>query len=71
MTDWGAHHNDIAYRAIGLLAPTTVESKVLAQPIPGGYTTFAEYTVKYTYSNGVVLNINTTKDDSIFGSVVI
>jgi len=70
MTDWGAHHNDIAYWAIGLLAPTTVESKVLAQPIPGGYTTFAEYTVKYTYSNGVVLNINTTKDDSIFGSVV-
>jgi hypothetical protein len=70
MTDWGAHHNDIAYWAIGLLAPEKVESKALAQPIPGGYTTFSEYEVNYTYSNGVRLNIKTTKDDSIFGSVV-
>jgi predicted dehydrogenase len=70
MTDWGAHHNDIAYWAIGLLAPDEVESKALTQPIPGGYTTFSEYQVNYTYSNGVRLNIKTTKDDSIFGSVV-
>ena len=70
MTDWGAHHNDIAYWAIGVLAPDKVESKALAQPIPGGYTTFSEYEVNYTYSNGVRLNIKTTKDDSIFGSVV-
>ena len=70
MTDWGAHHNDIAYWAIGLLAPTQVESTVLAQPIPGGYTTFSEYRVNYTYSNGVRLNIRTTKDDSIFGEAV-
>ncbi len=70
MTDWGAHHNDIAYWAVGLLAPTKVETKVLSDPIPGGYTTFAEYQVNYTYANGVGLNIKTTKDDSIFGSVV-
>ena len=70
MTDWGAHHNDIAYWAIGLLAPTKVEATVLSQPIPGGYTTFAEYEVRYTYANGVGLNIHTTTDDSIFGGVV-
>jgi len=70
MTDWGAHHNDIAYWAIGLLAPRTVESRALAQPIPGGYTTFSEYEVKYTYENGVVLNIRTTTDDNIFGEYV-
>jgi predicted dehydrogenase len=70
MTDWGAHHNDIAYWAIGLLAPRTVESRVLAQPIPGGYNTFSEYEVNYTYENGVRLSIYTTKDDSIFGSKV-
>ena len=68
MTDWGAHHNDIAYWAIGLLAPRTVEAKVLAQPIPGGYDAFSEYEVNYVYENGVRLVIHTTKDDSIYGA---
>jgi predicted dehydrogenase len=67
MTDWGAHHNDIAYWAIGLLAPTKVESKHFSEPIAGGYNAFAEYEVNYTYANGVGLQINTTKDDSIYG----
>ena len=67
MTDWGAHHNDIAYWAIGILAPTHVESKRLSEPIPGGYTTIADYSVKYTYANGIDLNINSTEDETIFG----
>src|SRR5271165_753772 len=46
MTDWGAHHNDIAYWAIGLVAPREIEATPLSQPIPGGYTTFAEYDVR-------------------------
>lgn len=70
MTDWGAHHNDIAYWAIGLLAPREVESTVLVQPVPGGYTTFSEYEVRYTYANGTKLSIFTTKDDNIFGGKV-
>ncbi len=70
MTDWGAHHNDIAYWAIGLLAPRTVSSRVLAEPVIGGYTTFSEYEVNYTYDNGVRLNIRTTRDDSIYGAKV-
>jgi len=67
MTDWGAHHNDIAYWAVGLLAPTKVESTRFAEPVPGGYTAFSDYEVRYTYENGVGLNIRTTKADSIFG----
>ena len=51
MTDWGAHHNDIAYWAIGLLAPQRVESRVLAEPIPGGFTAHSDYRVSYTYAN--------------------
>lgn len=70
MTDWGAHHNDIAYWAIGLLAPRTVASRVLVQPIPGGYDTYSEYEVDYTYENGVRLGIRTTTDDSIYGAKV-
>ncbi len=70
MTDWGAHHNDIAYWAIGLLAPRDVQSTILTQPVAGGYTTFSEYEVRYTYANGIKLTILTTKDDSIFGAKV-
>jgi predicted dehydrogenase len=57
MTDWGAHHNDIAYWAIGLLAPREVSSYILAQPIPGGYDTFSEYEVNYTYRAGGNLRV--------------
>lgn len=69
MTDWGAHHNDIAYWAIGLLAPSHVESTRLSQPIPGGYTAIADYAVRYTYSNGIGLNINSTEDDTLGGEI--
>lgn len=69
MTDWGAHHNDIARWAIGLPGPVAVEGKPLAQPIPGGYTAFSEYDVTYTYANGVVHHARTTKADTIFGTV--
>ena len=67
MTDWGAHHNDIAYWAIGLLAPRDVTAQHFSEPVPGGYNTYADYEVNYTYANGIRLQINTTKDDSIFG----
>jgi len=67
MTDWGAHHNDIAYWAVGQVAPRTVESTVLEQPVPGGYNAISDYEVRYEYADGVRLNIRTTKDDSIYG----
>jgi predicted dehydrogenase len=70
MTDWGAHHMDIGYWAVGLPAPVLVEGKSLATPIPGGYTTISEYEVRFTYANGVVFNVRTTADDSPFGGVI-
>jgi predicted dehydrogenase len=70
MTDWGAHHMDIAYWAIGLSAPTKIESRALSQPIPGGYTTIADYEVKFSYPNGVVLNVRSTPDDDPFGGTI-
>ena len=70
MTDWGAHHNDIALWAIGLPGPVAVEGKALVQPIPGGYTAISEYEVKFVYASGVVQTVKTTKDDNIFGGMV-
>ncbi len=70
MTDWGAHHNDIALWAIGLPGPVSIEGTPLAQPIPGGYTAFSEYDVNFAYENGVAHQVLTSKDDSIFGGVV-
>lgn len=70
ITDWGAHHNDIAFWATGAKGPTDVEGKVLVEPIPGGYTAPSEYEVLFTYANGVKHYIKTTKDDNIFGGVV-
>lgn len=69
MTDWGAHHNDIALWAVGLPGPVSVEGKPLAQPVPGGYTAYSEYEVKFTYGNGVVHHVRTTKADNIYGGV--
>jgi len=55
MTDWGAHHNDIALWAMGLdrSGPVTIDGRALVEMIPGGYTATSEYRVEYTYANGV------------------
>lgn len=55
MTDWGAHHNDIALWALGLnpSGPVEIEGVPTVKMIPGGYTAASEYDVHYTYANGV------------------
>jgi predicted dehydrogenase len=55
MTDWGAHHNDIAMWGMGSdgSGPVSVESQLLEQPIPGGYTAPSAYKVIYRYPNEV------------------
>lgn len=70
MTDWGAHHNDIARWAIGAEGPEAVEAQVLAEPIPGGYTAISAYEVAFTWPNGVKQITKSTPDDNIFGGVV-
>jgi predicted dehydrogenase len=69
MTDWGAHHNDIALWGIGLPGPVAVEGKPLVTMIPGGYTAFSEYQVEYTFANGLMLNIRSTAAEDPFGTV--
>jgi predicted dehydrogenase len=70
VTDWGAHHNDIARWAIGLDGPVDVEAKVVTAPIPGGYETPSEFEATLTWANGVKHVVKTTPDDSPFGAVL-
>jgi predicted dehydrogenase len=69
MTDWGAHHNDIARWAVGLAGPVAIEGAALTQPIPGGYTAFSDYEVIFTYANGVRQIDKSTRDETIYGGV--
>jgi len=70
VTDWGAHHNDIARWAIGLDGPTEVEARALTQPIPGGYTTPSEFEATLAWANGVTQVVKTTPDDTPYGGVI-
>jgi predicted dehydrogenase len=70
VTDWGAHHNDIARWAIGLDGPVNVRAKALTEPIPGGYTTPSEFEATLGWGNGVTQIVKTTLDDSPFGAVL-
>jgi predicted dehydrogenase len=55
LTDWGAHHNDIALWGLGKerSGPVHVVGNQLVEPVPGGYTAASQYQVKYVYDNGV------------------
>ncbi|MEK7677275.1 MAG: Gfo/Idh/MocA family oxidoreductase [Verrucomicrobiota bacterium] len=57
MTDWGAHHNDIAQWGNGpeRSGPVEVDGKSFVDMIPGGYDAAAEYEVKFKYANGVAM----------------
>lgn len=57
MTDWGAHHNDIAQWAIGAdrSGPITAEGVALEEMTPGGFTTPAKFRVEYQYANDTLL----------------
>lgn len=68
MTDWGAHHNDIALWAIPEEDPiTTIEGKTLIEPIPGGYTTAPQYQAVFTTASGLQLHTLSTTGNTIFG----
>jgi predicted dehydrogenase len=70
MTDWGAHHNDIAMWGNGSdgSGPVAIEGRQLTAPIPGGYTAASDYRVRYTYANGVVHDCFSIDWDGFDGS---
>jgi predicted dehydrogenase len=70
VTDWGAHHNDIARWVLGQDGPLTIEAKVVTAPIPGGYTTPSEYEATLTWAEGVTQVVKTTLDDDPYGTIL-
>ena len=70
LTDWGAHHNDIALWALGRdrSGPVTVEGRTTAGQVPGGFTAPGEYELEYTYAGGVRHRCVSTTADTIYGS---
>jgi predicted dehydrogenase len=72
MTDWGAHHNDIALWGMGMdnSGPVSITGKPAVEMVPGGYTAFSEYHVEYAYANGVLHHCISTMDDTGFGATV-
>lgn len=72
MTDWGAHHNDIALWGIGAdrSGPVEIEAKPLVEMIPGGFSAHSEYEVQYKYANGVIHSCRSTPANAWNGSVL-
>ncbi len=59
MTDWGAHHIDIAQWAMGLEhgGPTQIEAQAELPNIPNGYNTPQDLQVRLSYENGVTMDV--------------
>ena len=72
ITDWGAHHNDIALWGMGLerSGPIAVAGKQTIDMIPDGYTAASEYRVEYKYANGITHSCHSTNANAWNGSVL-
>lgn len=70
VTDWGAHHNDIARWGLGQDGPLDVQARALTEPIPGGYNTPSEFEATLNWANGVRQTVKTTTDDNWTGGVI-
>jgi myo-inositol 2-dehydrogenase/D-chiro-inositol 1-dehydrogenase len=64
MTDWGAHHIDIAQWGIDSL-PVEFQGTAMNSNIEGGYNVPVDFQARVTYANGVVMNISDTGDNGI------
>lgn len=72
MTDWGAHHNDIALWGMGLerSGPISIAAKPLVEMIPEGFTAYSQYAVECAYANGVTHTCHSTTANAWNGAVV-
>lgn len=64
MTDWGAHHLDIAQWAINS-EPVRIESKAKLPKVKNGYNVPIDYQASYTYANGVKMTVHDSGTNGI------
>lgn len=64
MTDWGAHHLDIAQWAIDSY-PVAIEGQAKFPDVQDGYNVATDFKVTYQYANGVVLTVLDTGRNGI------
>ncbi len=64
LTDWGAHHLDIAQWAIGA-SPLAVNARGRLPDLDNAYNVPLDYSVTYQYPDGVVLTVSDTGDNGI------
>ncbi len=64
MTDWGAHHLDIAQWAINSL-PMEITGEAKLPDVKDGYDVAIDYSAKYKYANGVEMTVSDTGRNGI------
>ena len=64
MTDWGAHHIDIAQWAIGEY-PVEVEATAKMPDVQNGYNVARDFSATYRYPSGVVMTVSDTGRNGI------
>ena len=59
MTDWGAHHLDIAHWGLGAdnSGPVEIDGQGRFPEIPSGYNVAIDFQVRMVYADGVVLEV--------------
>jgi predicted dehydrogenase len=68
VTDWGAHHNDIAQWGLGMDESGPVAVEATAQPPdtrPNSYNCHPHFTISYTYATGTKLHCMSDGDNGI------
>jgi myo-inositol 2-dehydrogenase / D-chiro-inositol 1-dehydrogenase len=64
MTDWGAHHIDIAQWAIDSY-PVEINGTATMPTVANGYNVAIDFNVTYKYANGVMMTVGDTGDNGI------
>lgn len=68
LTDWGAHHNDIAQWGLGYDRSGPISVEGLAKGVCIGhncYNTFPEFDMHFTYDNGAVLRVTNEGENGV------
>jgi len=64
MTDWGAHHLDIAQWGIGSV-PVAIEGRAKYPDVPDGFNVALDFQASYRYANGVEMTVYDNPDNPV------